>query len=99
VAGESRLFGPVDDLFVSTHRSHFCAHVQVTFRGEGGQDAGGLFRESIGDIANDFMSDRTPLFIRVSNHDAHIGSFSDTFVPNPRCVYHQAFVCLRRTIS
>lgn len=76
-------------LYLSWH-VHLCTHcVQVTFRGEGGQDAGGLFRESIGDIANDFMSDRTPLFLRVPNHDEHIGSFSDTFVPNPR------FLCVR----
>lgn len=58
---------------------------QVTFKGEGGEDAGGLFRESVVDIASDLMSDRTPLFTQVQNHDLHVGTLQDAYIPNPSC--------------
>ena len=58
---------------------------QVEFIGEGVQDCGGGFRDSVNDLADDFMSKRTPLFVPVSNAEESAGTLQDTFVPNPAC--------------
>lgn len=58
---------------------------KVEFLGEGVQDCGGGFRESVSDIASDLMSARTPLFIPSPNQEAWAGDLRDAFVPNPSC--------------
>ena len=63
---------------------------KVEFYGEGVQDCGGAFRESVVDIADDLMSRRTPLFIPVSNHEGR-GSLRDAYVPNPSCLNFELY--------
>jgi E3 ubiquitin-protein ligase HECTD3 len=58
---------------------------KIEFVGEGVQDCGGGFRESVSDIASDLMSARTPLFIPSPNQEAWVGDLRDSFVPNPAC--------------
>ena len=58
---------------------------QVSFAGEGGDDYGGLFRESVRELAGDLQSDATPLFIPVPNSRHMVGFNRDTFLPNPAC--------------
>lgn len=64
---------------------------KVEFYGEGVQDCGGAFRESVVDIADDLMSDRTPLFIPVSNCETGLGSLRDAFIPNPACTNFELY--------
>jgi E3 ubiquitin-protein ligase HECTD3 len=64
---------------------------QVEFLGEGGQDVGGLFRESVVDISSDLMSTRTPLFIHVPNADADAGTIQDSWTPNPDCTNFEVY--------
>lgn len=64
---------------------------QVDFQGEGGQDVGGLFRESVVDIGNDLMSTRTPLFIRVPNATVDAGTLQDAYTLNPSCTHFEVF--------
>ena len=59
---------------------------QVSFAGEGGDDYGGLFRESVRERAGDLQSDATPLFIPVPNSRHMVGFNRDTFLPNPACL-------------
>lgn len=58
---------------------------QIEFIGEGIQDCGGGFRESISNISDELMSPGTPLFVPVRNADAGAGSLQDAWVPNPSC--------------
>jgi len=50
------------------------------FVGERGQDCGGLFRDSVVNIGDDLMSNRTPLFIKCGDS---LGGMC--WVPNPSC--------------
>jgi hypothetical protein len=63
----------------------------VEFLGEGGQDVGGLFRESIIDISADLMSNRTPLFIAVPNSEVDAGTVQDSWTPNPSCTNFEMY--------
>eukprot|EP00494_Astrolonche_serrata_P034593 UN34862 len=56
----------------------------VFFEGEGGQDAGGLFRESISRLCDDITT-CVPLFIHSPNYGGH-GNHQDKYVPNPSFV-------------
>lgn len=58
---------------------------QVNFAGEGGDDYGGLFRESIRELAADLQSSATSLFVPVPNSRHNVGFNRDTFLPNPAC--------------
>ena len=55
----------------------------VTYAGEGGTDAGGLFRDCISHICSDLMSKNTPLFIPCPNARGAFGDNQDKFIPNP----------------
>ena len=57
----------------------------VTLVGEHASDAGGVFRETISNISDDLMSERTPLFIRTPNNIEEIGDLRDAWMPNPGC--------------
>jgi hypothetical protein len=57
----------------------------VTFAGEGGTDAGGLFRDSVSHICNDLQSAHVPLFLPCPNAKAAFGYNQEKFVPNPAC--------------
>lgn len=57
---------------------------RVTYEGEGGTDAGGLFRDSISHICSDLQSDYVPLFIPCPNSKG-IGENQDKWIPNPSC--------------
>jgi len=50
------------------------------FRGEDGQDAGGLFRDCISNIAEELMSNRTPCLLQSGSE-----LLGKCWVPNPSC--------------
>ena len=55
----------------------------VKFEGEGGTDAGGLFRESVSALGEDLMDDvNLRLFIKCPNSRGY-GDNQDKFIPNP----------------
>jgi hypothetical protein len=57
----------------------------VNLVGEHASDAGGVFRETISNISDDLMSERTPLFIRTPNNIEELGDLQDAWMPNPAC--------------
>eukprot|EP00823_Brevimastigomonas_motovehiculus_P001020 TRINITY_DN1143_c0_g3_i2.p1 TRINITY_DN1143_c0_g3~~TRINITY_DN1143_c0_g3_i2.p1 ORF type:complete len:806 (-),score=272.19 TRINITY_DN1143_c0_g3_i2:175-2481(-) len=56
---------------------------QVRFLGEGGIDAGGLYREAVSVIAQELTSEQLPLFILCPNGRDKLGENRDKFVPRP----------------
>ena len=56
---------------------------RVTFEGEGGTDAGGLFRDSVSHICTELQSSAIPLFIPCPNSRTKIGDNQDKWIPNP----------------
>lgn len=54
----------------------------VTYLGEGGQDAGGLFRDSISHVCSDLQSPYVPLFMPCPNSRG-FGDNQDKWVPIP----------------
>jgi hypothetical protein len=57
---------------------------RVKFAGEGGIDAGGVFRDLVSEVCSTLLSRDTPLFVPCPNA-AGYGDNSNTFVPNPKC--------------
>jgi len=57
---------------------------RVTYEGEGGTDAGGLFRDSISHVCSELMSKALPLFIPCPNAKG-FGDNQNVFIPNPGC--------------
>jgi hypothetical protein len=57
---------------------------RVKFVGEGGIDAGGLYRDCISAVCSSLVT-ATPLFVPCPNAST-FGDNSNTFVPNPRCM-------------
>ena len=57
----------------------------VSFAGEAGIDAGGVFREGITEIVEDLHSDHFSLFILCPNGTHHTGTNMDKYLPNPAC--------------
>ena len=55
----------------------------VAFKGEYGDDAGGLFRELMSMISHDIESVSLPLFIISPNGHNNLGKNCDVFVPKP----------------
>jgi hypothetical protein len=64
---------------------------RVEFHGEAVQDCGGAFRDNVNDLADDFMSERTPLFTRVANWETKVGTYRDTWVPNLSCTNFELY--------
>ncbi|ETO22614.1 hypothetical protein RFI_14580 [Reticulomyxa filosa] len=56
----------------------------VTYEGEGGTDAGGLFRDSLSAISADLQSDYLMLFIKCPNSRGY-GDNQEKWIPNPSC--------------
>jgi len=56
---------------------------QITYEGEGGQDAGGLFRDSLTAICNDLQSKHLPLFVPCPNQHTKFGDNQEKWLPNP----------------
>ncbi|ETO27461.1 HECT type ubiquitin ligase [Reticulomyxa filosa] len=56
----------------------------VTYEGEGGTDAGGLFRDSLSALSGDLQSDHLPLFIKCPNSRGY-GDNQEKWIPNPSC--------------
>jgi hypothetical protein len=56
----------------------------VLYLGEGGTDAGGLFRDSLSALCADLQSDTLPLFIRCPNARG-FGDNQEKYIPNPAC--------------
>ena len=57
--------------------------LNVEFRGEYGDDVGGLFRETYTEIAKEIESPLLPLFVLSPNGRNDVGKNRDVFVPNP----------------
>jgi len=57
---------------------------KITYEGEGGEDAGGLFRDSISNMCNELQSKSVPLFIPCPNSRGY-GSNQEKWIPNPSC--------------
>jgi E3 ubiquitin-protein ligase HERC2 len=55
----------------------------VVFMGEGAEDVGGPYREHLGDMCRELMSNALPLFVPTSNHVNNTGTHRDALVPNP----------------
>jgi len=88
-SGEQTMFGQISKgmtnrghaMFgISTYHGTNPQFWSIEFTGEEGQDAGGLFRDTISNIADELMSDKTPVFINSGN--AIDGT---CWVPNPAC--------------
>ena len=58
---------------------------RVNLGAEGGQDAGGPYREILSDICNDLQSDYIELFIKTPNNKNDIGELRDKYIINPDC--------------
>ncbi|ETO10269.1 hypothetical protein RFI_27108 [Reticulomyxa filosa] len=56
----------------------------IVYEGEGGTDAGGLFRDSLSAISGDLQSDHLMLFIKCPNSRGY-GDNQEKWVPNPSC--------------
>jgi len=58
----------------------------VSYQGFGGQDAGGLFRDSVSTVCSELHSQWVPLFIPVPNSkDGGVGDNQEKWLPNPSC--------------
>ena len=57
----------------------------VTYEGEGGTDAGGLFRDSLSAISNDLQSQHLRLFVQCPNSKTGVGDNQEKWLPNPAC--------------
>lgn len=68
------------NLFCTTRNVCF----NVKYEEEAGQDAGGLFRDSMSQIIADLFSDYLFLFVPCANSVNQINVNMDKFVPNPR---------------
>jgi len=55
----------------------------TTFRGEGGIDAGGLYREILSVMCEELQSGVLPLFMNVPNGRENMGANRDKWVPRP----------------
>ena len=58
---------------------------KVNFKHEHVTDAGGAFRETVSNIADDLNSDDTPQCIRTPNQENDEGDVRDAWMPNPGC--------------
>eukprot|EP00742_Colponemidia_sp_Colp-10_P007630 GILJ01008224.1.p1 GENE.GILJ01008224.1~~GILJ01008224.1.p1 ORF type:complete len:2318 (+),score=345.48 GILJ01008224.1:234-6956(+) len=58
---------------------------KAEFRGEGGEDAGGLFRESITHVCSELQSPVLPLLIPCQNQQNDMGSNREKWIINPAC--------------
>jgi hypothetical protein len=57
---------------------------RVTYEGEGGTDAGGLFRDSLSHFCSELQSSAVPLLIKVPNGVSGLGDNQELFIPNPQ---------------
>jgi hypothetical protein len=58
--------------------------MKVQFKGEGGEDAGGLYREALDAVAQELHSKVVPLFVPCPNAVAEVGDNRDAWLLNPR---------------
>jgi len=61
---------------------------QVTFKGEKGSDAGGLFRDAMSQIVEDLFSPKLDLLIPCPNAVHEVFMNIDKYIPNPRYHHH-----------
>ncbi|CAD2219656.1 hypothetical protein AGDE_14307 [Angomonas deanei] len=83
---ESSLFGQIYKLISDKPASMFRSGRKlwgITFLGEGADDVGGPYRESIAQICTELMSDKLPLFLPSANQQNNTGTNRDLFVVNP----------------
>lgn len=80
------LFGQVYHLLSSKPSSLFCTNKKlwsVCFLGEGADDVGGPYRESLSQICTELMGPMLSLFVPSANQANEIGDSRDTFVLSP----------------
>jgi len=68
---------------------------KVSLEGEGAQDAGGPYRETVSESCRDLMTDATPLFIQTPNGRADHGLNRDLRMPNPGAASPQHLAMFR----
>lgn len=66
--------------------------MKVQFKGEGGEDAGGLYREALDAVAQELHSRTVPLLVPCPNAVAEVGDNRDTWLLNPRAT---SIECMR----
>ena len=72
---------------------------KVSFKHEHITDAGGGFRETVSNIADDLNSERTPHCIRTPNQENDEGDVRDAWMPNPSCTDWQMYHFLGRLMA
>ncbi|KAG8348662.1 putative ubiquitin-transferase [Trypanosoma vivax] len=80
------LFGQIYQLLHDKNVSLFCTSKKlwsVSFVGEGADDIGGPYRESISQLCSELMGPSLPLFIPSANQITDIGDSREAFVVNP----------------
>ena len=92
-AGTQSLFGQIMSEIHEDDSSESMAAFQKTdvevkcfeckFLGEGGIDAGGLFRDALVDISKELQSDVLPLLTKTPNNKNDSGNFRECFILNP----------------
>ena len=81
----SSVFGQIFSLIGDKPSPTFCTSKRlwtVVFAGEGADDVGGPYRESIADICDELMSESLPLFVPSPNQSVNHGESRDRFVCN-----------------
>jgi hypothetical protein len=68
-------------------------------RREHASDAGGVFRETVSNMSDDLMSERTPLFIPTPNQIHEQGDMRDMYMPNPACDNYEMFEFVGRLMA
>jgi len=58
--------------------------MKVQFKGEGGEDAGGLYREALDAVAQELHSKSVPILVPCPNAVAEVGDNRDAWLLNPR---------------
>ena len=87
--GEHTLFGQLWRILkekVNEFRKHFKAEkfpFRVKFKGDGGIDAGGLFRECLDEVCEELQSESLPLLIPTSNNKTGHGDYREKWIVNP----------------
>jgi len=64
-------------------RSWMSRCFRIRFKGEGGEDAGGLYREALDTVAQELHSKMVPLFVPCPNKSGDVGDNRDAWLLNP----------------
>ncbi|CCW61796.1 unnamed protein product [Phytomonas sp. EM1] len=80
------LFGQIFSLLADKDYSFFCRNRNlwtVSFYGEGADDVGGPYRESLAQLCSELMSTKLPLFMPIPSQGSDLSEQWDAFVIHP----------------